>query len=70
MGLLDYASTPLGRLVVASASIHALPGHEIRTLHTTDLNLSRGTLEVRRGLLRHTLYMEELTRQLAADWTA
>ncbi|WSG29072.1 hypothetical protein OHB30_48485 [Streptomyces europaeiscabiei] len=30
---------------------------------------SRGTLEVQRGLLRHTLYLEELTHQLAADWT-
>lgn len=69
MGLLDQATTPLGRLVVALASIHALPGHEIRTLRTTGLDLSRGTLEVQRGLLRHTLYLEELTHQLAADWT-
>ncbi|MGW3954689.1 hypothetical protein ACWEKM_28000 [Streptomyces sp. NPDC004752] len=69
MGLLDQTATPLGRLVVALASIHALPGHEIQTLHTTGLDLSRGTLEVRRGLLRHTLYLEELTHQLAADWT-
>ncbi|WNZ06182.1 hypothetical protein [Streptomyces sp. 11x1] len=69
MGLLDQAPTPLGRLVVALASIHALPGHEIRTLHTTGLDLSRGTLEVPRGLLRHTLYLDELTHQLAADWT-
>lgn len=47
-----------------------MPGREIRTLHTTDLNLSRGTLEVRRGLLRRTLYLEELTHQLAGDWTS
>lgn len=50
-------------------AIHALPGHEIRALHTTGLDLSRGTLEVGRGLLRHTLCLEELTHQLAADWT-
>ncbi|MCT9011529.1 hypothetical protein [Streptomyces rhizosphaerihabitans] len=31
MGLLDQARTPLGRLVVALAAIHALPGSEIRT---------------------------------------
>ncbi|WP_306459766.1 hypothetical protein [Streptomyces sp. Ag109_G2-15] len=31
--------------------------------------LSRGTLEVRRDLLRHTLYLEKLTHQLAADWS-
>ncbi|MFC8593809.1 hypothetical protein [Streptomyces atroolivaceus] len=70
MGLLDQATTPLGRLVVALTAIHALPGKEIQTLHTCGLDPSRGTLEVRRGLLRHTLYLEELTHQLAADWTA
>ncbi|MER8000269.1 hypothetical protein [Streptomyces sp. NPDC095613] len=70
MGLLDEATTPLGRLVVALAAIHALPGKEIQTLHTSGPDLSRGTLEMRRGLLRHTLYLEELTHQLAADWTA
>lgn len=50
------------------AVVHALPGKEIQTLHTTGLDLSRGTLEVRRGLLRHTFSLEELTHQLAADW--
>ncbi|MFI6670974.1 hypothetical protein ACIBM1_39465 [Streptomyces sp. NPDC050481] len=69
MGLLDQARTPRGRLVIALTAIHALPGHEIRTLNAAGLDLSRGTLEIRRGLLRHTLYLEELTHQLAADWT-
>ncbi|MFG2497432.1 hypothetical protein ACGFSB_04335 [Streptomyces sp. NPDC048441] len=69
-GLLDQAGTPLGCLIIALVAIHALPGHEIRSVHTTGLDLSRGTLEVRRGLLRHTLYLEELTHQLAIDWTA
>ncbi|MGW3313623.1 hypothetical protein ACWDG9_44465 [Streptomyces sp. NPDC001073] len=69
MRFLDQATTPLDRLVIALTVIHALPGHEIRTLHTTGLDLSRGTLEVRRGMLRHTLYLDELTHQLAADWT-
>ncbi|MEU3282819.1 hypothetical protein ABZ698_38365, partial [Streptomyces antibioticus] len=54
---------------VRLSAIHALPGHEIRSLHTTGPDLSRGTLDVRRGLLRHTLYLEELTHQLAADRT-
>ncbi|MEU2390460.1 hypothetical protein [Streptomyces sp. NPDC007369] len=67
MGLLDQAGTPLGRPVVALAAIHALSGSEIRTLHSNCLDLSRNTLEVRRGLLRHTLLLEELTHQLAAD---
>ncbi|MGV9654152.1 DUF6248 family natural product biosynthesis protein [Streptomyces sp. NPDC003554] len=43
-------TTPLGRLVVALAAVHALPGKEFQNLHTTGLDLSRGTLEVRRRL--------------------
>jgi hypothetical protein len=58
-GLMDQAKTPLSRLVIALIAIHALPGEELRTIRTTDLNLARGTLEVRRGMLRHTLYLEE-----------
>ena len=45
-----------------------MPGHDIRTILTTDLNLARGTLEIRRGLLRHTLYLEEFTHRLAMEW--
>ncbi|MFH9426317.1 hypothetical protein [Streptomyces sp. NPDC017529] len=67
-GLLERTKTPLGRLVVALAAIHALPGHEIPTLLTIDLSLAHGTLEARRGLLRHTLYIEEFTHTLAAQW--
>ncbi|MFI9568843.1 hypothetical protein [Streptomyces rishiriensis] len=32
------------------------------------MHVDAGTLELRRGLRRHTLYLEELTHQLAADW--
>ncbi|MFB6962005.1 hypothetical protein ACFCYB_34745 [Streptomyces sp. NPDC056309] len=67
-GLLDHAATPFARLTIALAAIHAVPATEIRTARTADLNLARGTLELRRGLLRHTLYLEELTHRLAADW--
>ncbi|MFB9483426.1 hypothetical protein ACFFSH_29150 [Streptomyces filamentosus] len=66
--LLDRATTPLGRLIVALTAVHALPGHEMPTLLTCDLNLAHGTLEARRGLLRHTLYIEEFTHGLAAEW--
>ncbi|MEU0022012.1 hypothetical protein [Streptomyces rochei] len=66
--LLDRATTPLGRLVVALTAVHALPGHEMPTLLTCDLDLAHGTLEARRGLLRHTLYIEEFTHGLAAEW--
>ncbi|MFH9655488.1 hypothetical protein ACH4MN_37270 [Streptomyces anulatus] len=45
-----------------------MPVHELRTILTCDLDLARGTLVIRRGLRRHTLYPEELTHQIAADW--
>ncbi|MEU0970986.1 hypothetical protein ABZ357_38340 [Streptomyces sp. NPDC005917] len=49
-------------LAITLAAVHAVPGHDIRTILTTDLDLARGTIEIRRGLLRHTLYLEELCR--------
>ncbi|GAA0658886.1 hypothetical protein GCM10010193_07050 [Kitasatospora atroaurantiaca] len=67
-GLLDHAATPSARLTVALAAVHAVPVNEIRDALTAELNLARGTLELRRGLLRHTLYLEEITHRLAADW--
>lgn len=69
-GLLDRAETPLARLAFVLAAVHAVPAAEIRTALSVDLNLARGTLELRRGLLRHTLYLEELTHRFAADWLA
>ncbi|MFJ8536158.1 hypothetical protein [Streptomyces sp. NPDC093591] len=69
-GLMDQAKTPLNRLIIALVAIHALPGEELRTLLTTDLSLARGTLEVQRGLLRHTLYLEEFTHRPASEWLA
>ena len=44
--------------------------HLLPRVLTPDLNLARGTLEVRRGLLRHTLYLEEFTHRLASEWLA
>ncbi|MCX4460146.1 hypothetical protein OOK58_57220 [Streptomyces sp. NBC_01728] len=69
-GLLDHATTPLGRLTVALAAVHAVPGSDILKVLTADVDLARGTLEIRRGLLRHTLYLEEFTHRLAAEWLA
>ncbi|WP_405589818.1 hypothetical protein [Streptomyces sp. NBC_01190] len=69
-GLLDHASCPIGRLTVALAAVHALSGHDIRTILTANTDLARGTLEIRRGLLRHTLYLEEFTHRQAAEWLA
>ncbi|WP_251075698.1 hypothetical protein [Streptomyces sp. ISL-12] len=65
---LQQTKTPLGRLVLVLAAVHAVPVHELRTILTCDLDLARGTLVIRRGLRRHTLYLEELTHQIAADW--
>jgi hypothetical protein len=67
-GLLDHAATPLGRLTVALAAVHAVSGHDMRTIRTADVDLDRGTVEIRRGLLRHTLYLEQFTHRLAAEW--
>ncbi|MEH0556481.1 MULTISPECIES: hypothetical protein [Streptomyces] len=67
-GLLDQVKTAFSRLVTALVTVHGLPGCEIRTLLTEDFDLSHGMLQVRRGLLRHTVYLEEFTHQLAADW--
>ncbi|BBC28914.1 hypothetical protein SGFS_002050 [Streptomyces graminofaciens] len=67
-GLRDHTATPFARLIIALAAIHAVPATEIRTARTADLNLARGTLELRRGLLRHTLYLEELTHRLTTGW--
>jgi integrase len=67
-GLIDQAKSAFARLVSALVAVHALPGHEIRKLRTADLDLSNGSLQVRRGVLRHTIYLEELTHRLAAEW--
>jgi hypothetical protein len=67
-GILDQATTPLGRFVIALVAVHAVPGNDIRTVLTTDLSLARGTLEIRRGLLRHTVYLEEFSHRLATEW--
>ncbi|MFC8269493.1 hypothetical protein ACFUIZ_27810 [Streptomyces cinereoruber] len=69
-GLLGHAATPLGRLAVALVAVHAIRGSDISTIRTADVDLARGVLEVRRGLLRHTLYLEELTHRLTCEWLA
>ncbi|MFF4934252.1 site-specific integrase [Streptomyces griseofuscus] len=66
--LLDHATTAFARLAIALAAVHAIPASEIRTALAADLNLSRGTLVLRRGMRRHTLYLEEFTHRLASDW--
>ncbi|MEV5884309.1 hypothetical protein AB0L74_16515 [Streptomyces sp. NPDC052020] len=69
-GLLDHAATPLVRLTVALAAVHAVSGHDIRAIRTADVDLARGTVEIRRCLPWHTLYLEQFTHRLAAKWLA
>jgi integrase len=68
MGLLDHTDGPLQQLIIALVAVHALPGHEIAHLLTNDLDLAAGRQVVRRGRLRHTLYLEEFTHRLATQW--
>lgn len=66
-GLVDRASTPMAKFVVALVAVHGLGRRETRYLLLTDLDLARGRLTVRRDL-RHTVYLDELTHVLASDW--
>jgi hypothetical protein len=68
-GLLDHTdrrrpSTVDHRLGCRPRSL----GYEIARLLTTDLGLAAGRQIVRRGRLRHTLYLEAITHQLALEW--
>ncbi|MEV7346634.1 hypothetical protein [Streptomyces sp. NPDC093544] len=63
-------SVTITRMPIALVAVPALPGEELRTVRTSDLDLARSTLEVRRGLLRHTLYLEEFSHRLASEWLA
>jgi integrase len=69
-GLLDHTDGALQRLIIALVAVHALPGHEIARLLTSDLDLAAGRQIVRRGRLRHTLYLEETTHRLVSEWLA
>ncbi|WP_127357494.1 site-specific integrase [Actinacidiphila soli] len=66
-GLIDRANGPMAKLVVALVAIHGLGRRETRYLLLTDLDLSHGRLTVQRDL-KHTVYLDELTHTLAADW--
>ncbi|WP_406164458.1 hypothetical protein [Streptomyces sp. NBC_00996] len=59
------------QLTFVLAAVHALSSHDQRHLLLDDLDLSRGTLLVRRqGKTDHTLYLDELTFRLARQWRA
>jgi hypothetical protein len=66
-GLIGRTDTPMAKFVVALVAIHGLGRRETRCLLLTDLALAHGRLTVRRDL-KHTVYLDELTHALAADW--
>ena len=66
-GLIDRSKSPMAKFVVALVAIHGLGRHEIRQLLLADLDLGRGRRQVPRDL-PHTVYLDELTHTLAADW--
>jgi hypothetical protein len=67
-GLIDRADGALAKLVVALVAIHGLGKSETPRLLLEDLDLSAGTLVVRRHLGRHTVYLDELTHTIAIAW--
>lgn len=68
-GLIDRTQSPMARLVVALVAIHGLGKLDTARLLAADLNLAAGWLTVRRdGSRHHTVYLDELTSSLAAEW--
>lgn len=68
-GLIDRTPSPISRLVVALIAIHGLGKLETARLLAADLDLAAGRLAVRRhGNRYHTVYLDELTSSLAAEW--
>lgn len=68
-GLIDRAPSPMARLVIALIAIHGLGKQETTRLLAADLDLAAGRLAVRRdGRRHHTVYLDDLTHALAAQW--
>jgi hypothetical protein len=67
-GLIDRAEGPMAQLVVALVAIHGLGKRETPQLLLEDLDLPSGTLITRREMLRHKVYLDEITHPLAAAW--
>ncbi|MFF2819627.1 hypothetical protein ACFVT9_29415 [Kitasatospora cineracea] len=66
-GVIDRTPSPAGRLVIALVAVHALGATEITRLMTSNLDLPKGRLTVRRPGRRHLIYLDEFTHGLAAD---
>jgi integrase len=67
-GLLNRASGPAARLVVALVAIHAVPEADLVRLQAADLDLAAGTLIIRHGYRHRVVYLDEVTAALASRW--
>ncbi|RSO06929.1 hypothetical protein DMH18_26105 [Streptomyces sp. WAC 06783] len=67
-GALDRLNGPAARLIVGLVAIHAVRAAEVARLDRTDADLTRRTLAVRRGAHTHTVYLDDLSTHLVADW--
>ncbi|MFC9679042.1 hypothetical protein [Streptomyces sp. NPDC056948] len=67
-GALDRLDGPAARLIVGLVAIHAVRAVEVARLGLADADLAHETLAVRRGEHIHTVYLDELSTGLVADW--
>ncbi|MFI0366797.1 hypothetical protein ACH35V_02890 [Actinomadura sp. 1N219] len=67
-GLIDRATGPLAKLVVALVAVHGLGKREVAELRLADLDLADGKLIVRRASGRHVVHLDETTARLMVAW--
>ncbi|MEV5455253.1 hypothetical protein AB0L31_35560, partial [Streptomyces sp. NPDC052535] len=67
-GVLDRLDGPASRLIVGLVAIHAVRAVEVARLDLADADLARRTLAVHRGEHTHTVYLDDLSAHLVADW--
>lgn len=67
-GALERLDGPAARLIVGLVAIHAMRAVEVARLVLADADLAHRTLAVRRGEHTHTVYLDDLSTDLAADW--
>ncbi|MER7694130.1 hypothetical protein ABTX87_56330, partial [Streptomyces sp. NPDC097610] len=68
MGIIDRTLGPADKLIVVLVALHALGSNDVTQLLTSNLNVSRGHLAVRRPSRFHTIYLDQLTHELALTW--
>jgi integrase len=66
--VLDRVGSPVARLAVALACVHAVQPAELRRLMMADLDLPRARITIRQDAGRRVLYLDELTLQCLDEW--